>query len=253
MSGPSFSSYPTRSSHLSQVVQFSGGRSHDLTIISAIDPPSGTTRIAGSQVQYTPDPDFCGDDSFTYTIAGDDDDDDNDCGTATVYVTAKCVNDPPVANDDPSTANEDTAIGIDVLANDADGFDLSLDLDVRIVEDLHVLFDGAIGWDRGDATAASFSWGVCFDLRFDLPIPFLVTKGRIEGRAFVDQDRDGWFSPDDHGVSGIVVATERSEVSTDESGYFRFPPFAPGTYTLELQQLPPDAAQASPVRIDLKH
>lgn len=138
------------------------------------------------------------------------------------------------------------------LDNDEDEFDLSLDLDMRIMEDLHVLFDGKIGWDRGDATAASFSWGVSFDLRFDLPIPFLVTRGRIEGRAFIDWDGDGCFSAGDHGVGRIVVATEQSEVSTDESGHFRFPPLAPGTYTLELQQLPPDATKVSPVRIDLE-
>lgn len=138
------------------------------------------------------------------------------------------------------------------LANTQDDFDLSLHLDVRLWEDLHVLFDTTLGWDRSDATVATFEWGVSFDLRFDLPIPFLVTKGRIEGRAFVDQDGDGRFSTGDRGVGGIVVATQRSEVSSDESGYFRFPPFSPGSYELELRHLPLDVAPIASVRVDLE-
>lgn len=138
------------------------------------------------------------------------------------------------------------------LFNTEDDFDLSLRLDVKIWEDLHVLYDGTLGWDRADATATTFRWGVTFDLTFDLPIPFLMTKGRIEGRTFIDRDGDGHFSADDREVDRIVVATEQSEVSTDEEGIFRFPPFSPGTYTLELRELPPDATQALTVRIDLE-
>ena len=139
-----------------------------------------------------------------------------------------------------------------ILTNIEDAFGLSLDLGISMFEGLRVLFDGALGWDRADATAATLQCGVGFDLTFDLPIPFLVTKGRIEGQAFIDRDGDGHFSPGDSEADRIVVATERSEVSTDENGIFRFPPFSPGTYTIELQHLPPDAARTSSIRIDLE-
>ena len=138
------------------------------------------------------------------------------------------------------------------LTNIEDAFNLSLQLGVSMFEGLRVLFNGALGWDRADATAATFQCGVGFDLAFDLPIPFLVTKGRIEGQAFIDRDGDGHFSPGDGELDRIVVATDQSEVSTDEKGMFRFPPFSPGTYTIELQHLPPDAARASSIRIDLE-
>ena len=138
------------------------------------------------------------------------------------------------------------------LTNIEDAFNLSLQLGVSMFEDLRVLFNGALGWDRADATEATFQCGVGFDLTFDLPIPFLVTKGRIEGQAFIDRDGDGHFSPGDGELDRIVVATKQSEVSTDEKGMFRFPPFSPGTYTLELRHLPPDAARASSIRIDLE-
>jgi len=139
-----------------------------------------------------------------------------------------------------------------ILTNIEDALNLSLQLNVSMFEGLRVLFDGALGWDRTDATAATFECGVGFDFTFDLPIPFLVTKGRIEGQAFIDRDGDGHYSPGDDAMSRIVVAAEQSEVSTDENGIFRFPPFSPGTYKLELQHLPPDAARASSVRIDLE-
>jgi uncharacterized repeat protein (TIGR01451 family) len=67
-------------------------------------------------ITYIPDPDYCGQDSFTYTIS----DGRGGTDTATVGVTVNCVNDPPVAQDDAATTNSDTAVTIEVLANDSD-------------------------------------------------------------------------------------------------------------------------------------
>ena len=68
---------------------------------------------------YTPNPNFTGPDSFTYTV--------ND-GTltsteATVSVTVTAVNDAPVAVDDTKSTNEDTPLSFpatDLSANDTD-------------------------------------------------------------------------------------------------------------------------------------
>jgi hypothetical protein len=67
-------------------------------------------------VTYSPDPNFHGSDSFTYTI----DDGHGGTDTATVNVTVNPVNDAPVATDDSATTDEDVATTIDVLANDSD-------------------------------------------------------------------------------------------------------------------------------------
>ena len=40
--------------------------------------------------------------------------------TATVTITVNDVNDPPVANDDSATTDEDTPVTIDILDNDTD-------------------------------------------------------------------------------------------------------------------------------------
>lgn len=76
---------------------------------TAIDNGDGT-------VTYTPDQDFNGEDSFTYTIT----DSFNGSDTATVTVTIDPINDPPIAQDDATSTNEDLAVSIDLLSNDSD-------------------------------------------------------------------------------------------------------------------------------------
>ena len=82
---------------------------------------SATTRRA----RYTPDRDFHGVDTFTYTVS-----DGVDTATAAVTVTVDPVNDPPVAADDAATTDEDTAATIEVVGNDSD-----VDGDPLTVED----------------------------------------------------------------------------------------------------------------------
>ena len=65
---------------------------------------------------YTPDADFAGADSFTYTAS----DGQLTSNTATVSITVTAVNDAPVAADDAFTVNEDQTLTGDVLANDSD-------------------------------------------------------------------------------------------------------------------------------------
>jgi hypothetical protein len=64
---------------------------------------------------YTPDADFFGTDSFTYTLS-----DGEFSSTATVSVTIDPVNDAPVATDDSFTIAEDTVLTDIVAGNDTD-------------------------------------------------------------------------------------------------------------------------------------
>ncbi len=110
-----------------------------LTITSFTQPANGSL-IANSDgtFTYTPDANFCGTDSFTYTIS-----DGELSATATVTIEVVCVNDAPVALDDnlggDTTGNlptlnfiEDTAQSFnasDLLGNDSDVDGDSLTID----------------------------------------------------------------------------------------------------------------------------
>jgi len=88
----------------------------NLTIISVSVPMHGSASTDGNYTYYSPNSNYFGDDSFTYTLS-----DGIDTDIATVNLTINGVNDPPVAFDDVTTVIEDSINNqIDVLANDGD-------------------------------------------------------------------------------------------------------------------------------------
>ena len=89
------------------------------TVTTTSGPTNGQTLVDGASgnITYTPDPDYNGNDSFTYTVQ------DNQGATsneASVTISVNPINDAPVANDDSATTTIDTAVTIDVTANDTD-------------------------------------------------------------------------------------------------------------------------------------
>jgi hypothetical protein len=87
-----------------------------LTVSSVAQPSNGSVTDHATHVTYTPAVNYCGGDSFSYTVS----DGNGGMDTATVDVAVTCVNDAPVAVDDLATTNEDTPVAIDVLSNDTD-------------------------------------------------------------------------------------------------------------------------------------
>jgi hypothetical protein len=92
----------------------------DVPIVVTIDsaPAHGNVAVeADGSVTYTPNADWNGTDTYSYRITDSDGQDD----TATVTVTVAASSDAPVANDDVAAGYAGgAAIGIAVLANDAD-------------------------------------------------------------------------------------------------------------------------------------
>ncbi|HHF0487842.1 TPA: tandem-95 repeat protein, partial [Vibrio antiquarius] len=79
-------------------------------------PANGTVSVnPDGTVTYTPNDNYHGTDSFTYIVTSG-----GVSESTTVNVDVTPVNDAPVAKDDTATTQEDTAVTIDVLPNDAD-------------------------------------------------------------------------------------------------------------------------------------
>ena len=86
--------------------------SGQLTITSVGNPQNGTARIVNGQIVYTPNANFAGTDSFSYTIT----DSNGETATATATITVKGKK--PVAQNDSVTTAAGTAVTLPVLSND---------------------------------------------------------------------------------------------------------------------------------------
>lgn len=87
-----------------------------LTAVLVEDVTHGALTLnADGSFDYIPDPDFSGNDGFSYRAEGT-----RPSNVAAVTITVTPVNDPPVGSDDQVTTQEDVPVVIDVLANDTD-------------------------------------------------------------------------------------------------------------------------------------
>ncbi|MBR9863022.1 MAG: tandem-95 repeat protein [Rhodobacteraceae bacterium] len=89
-----------------------------LTFALATDGANGSVVMAADgSYAYTPDADFNGTDSFTYTVS----DGNGGTDTQTVRIRVDAVNDAPVAQAGTASGDEDTVISGTLLASDVDG------------------------------------------------------------------------------------------------------------------------------------
>jgi hypothetical protein len=90
-----------------------------VTVESVSSPANGTVSAGSAGITYTPDQNYVGSDSFTYTVVGSN----GQRATATVSVTVTPVNDSPVAVDDALAVDARASLEIDfarLVANDTD-------------------------------------------------------------------------------------------------------------------------------------
>ena len=104
----------------------------DPTTVEIVNNPANGTLVnnVDGTVTYTPNADFNGPDSFTYTVQDDDGATSNE---ATVIIGVDDINDAPVAVDDAASTAEDTSQVIDVTGNDyeIDGTIVAWDVTVQ--------------------------------------------------------------------------------------------------------------------------
>src|SRR5207248_2621265 len=89
-----------------------------LTALIVVGPGHGSVTLnANGSFTFTPAANYNGADSFTYKA----NDGTLNSNVATVTITVTSVNDPPVANAQSVTTNQDTAKAISLTASDVDG------------------------------------------------------------------------------------------------------------------------------------
>ncbi|AOO64823.1 beta strand repeat-containing protein [Sulfurospirillum halorespirans] len=102
------------------------GDTLSIVSVATTDNTHGTVEIVNGQIVFTPDANYNGDATFTYTIS-----DESLTDTATVTLHVNSVNDAPVAINDILSASEDTPIiytASQLLGNDTDADSTSLSI-----------------------------------------------------------------------------------------------------------------------------
>ncbi|MEX0311959.1 MAG: tandem-95 repeat protein, partial [Tateyamaria sp.] len=172
----------------------------DLRVTEASSPNGDVTINSDGTLTFTPDENFNGSTTISYTIT----DDEGGFSSATVTVTVNPVNDAPVAADDTETTPFNTAVDIPVLDNDTDvdGDDLrvteatSPDGDVVINSDGTLTFTPNDGFE-GDAIinyTITDDQGGFDDAQVTVTVEPNPLDGIVEGTddgELIDVDYDG--------------------------------------------------------------
>ena len=181
--------------------------SDPLAIDSFTDGTNGTVDQTAGGLTYTPNVDFNGSDSFTYTVS----DGNGGFDTATVNVTINSVNDAPVAAPLSVSGDENTAISGVVTATDVDGDGLTFELGTGPSDGtVTVDTDGSFSYepDADFNGTDSFTYTVADSNGGTATASVAVTvedTGRVEGSTG-DDTLNGTSKPDEiYGYAGNDV------------------------------------------------
>lgn len=152
-------------------------------------------------ITYTPDQDYNGEDTITYTVR----DPDGNTGTSTVTVTVNPVNDAPVAGDDAAETAFGTPVTVPVLANDTD-----VDGDTLLVEGTPTSPDGSV--TVNDDGSITFTPDEGFSGQTTITYTVSDGNGGTDTGTVtvtVDEEIVPCFTP------GALIATPRGEVPVE--------------------------------------
>ena len=232
----------------------------DLTATLADEPDHGTVVFdTDGSFKYTPEDDFAGTDTFTYTVS----DGTNASAAATVTITVENVSDAPVAEDDAFDAVSDgTAQLLNVLGNDTDADDADSLAIVSVTQGSGggtVVFhnDGVVYTPvDGFSGTETFSYTIQDEDGNQSTATVTVTvaegSGSVEtgssslsGHVYIDADGDGGFGSSEMGLPGVLITlsgtTEAGNAVyrqrlTDDDGHYSFDDLPAGTYSLTESQ-----------------
>ena len=228
----------------------------DITIDLAERPENGSLTLnSNGSFTYTPDADFFGTDTFTYSIS-----DGFRETEATVTIEVESMADDPMALDDVITVIIDGGEQeLDVLANDSSDPDGEQELvivsftqgdqggTVELGPDgLTLLYTPPVGFEGTD----SFEYTIEDEDGLTATATVLASvsetpSGVIAGVVFLDVDEDGLLGDTEPGIPGVLITLigttdndveiERTAI-TDNEGSYSFEDLNPGTYSVTQHQ-----------------
>ncbi len=170
---------------------------------SVTQPSHGNVVInADGTVSYTPEKDYNGQDSFTYTIV----DEHGKTDTATVNLTINPENDNPVAINDSARTNENQSVNINVLRNDydVDGDTVSVHSitnqpdhgTIKVNSDGTITYTPNKGYDGYDYFEYKITDGNGgYDTaRVDIKVDPIIINARVDGTSAMYEGNDGWYN-----------------------------------------------------------
>lgn len=102
-----------------------------------------------------------------------------------------------------------------------------------------------------ESGAIRFHFAVAVAVEFDVPIPFIKTRGQVEGAVFLDENANGTRDAGERGVPRLLLTLDGVRARTDESGLYRFPPLVPGRYELDIENLPAELSPRVPLPLEI--
>jgi len=184
-----------------------------------VEPAHGTLTGTGANLQYVPDLDYVGTDSFTFKV----NDGILDSNIATISITIGVVNDAPVAHDQTLSTDEDTPLNITLTGFDIDGDLLTFILLNTLVEPAHGTLSG---------TGANLQY-----------VPDLNYVGTD---SFTFKVNDGMLDSEFATISIKVDAVNDAPVADDDS----FSVEEGGTYEDEVSAFDPDGDSLTYTLVD---
>ncbi len=226
--------------------------------ITSVGPTSagGTVVNKGSQLEYTPAPNFFGTETFSYTIG----DGNGGSATAVVSVAVTSQNDPPTARNDRFGFISGTGPHtLRVLANDTIAPDVGESLTIiststpnrggKVVNqggqllytppagvqgEVTETFTYTIGDGSGETDTATVSIDVVG-----------YAPSTLSGFVFIDADRNGFCGPGERRIGSVEVTLTGVDMfgdrvslarTTSGSGFYWFGNLVPGNYTIRSKQ-----------------
>jgi hypothetical protein len=126
------------------------------TLAIASQPANGNAVLSGNNVDYTPNADFNGSDTLTYSVTGTN----NVNLTGVITITVSSVNDLPTATDDTFLVQSNTSTLLSILSNDTDqdGEPTSTEFVTAPVNGTASIIDGVISYQPNNGFSGTDSF-----------------------------------------------------------------------------------------------